>query len=200
MSNAYDHVGYVYYNAHPASPLVIGDFTAMKGWKGNPDGNNDNEVLDIGTGKVFTCDLDLAAPDVFVKGNDEVVLLSEDDNRGLLKSYKLEDLQEPLGAEPEDAETWEIDVPSGAIVVTIAYNATPEEGADTSQLNELCWFKGLPFLPKEPPKAPYYAKDGKPDWRAHCIVPVTPGKYEVAMDAVEGDEGSFMRLIVRRKR
>ena len=68
-------MGNVYYNAHPASPLVIGDFQIMKGWKGN----DDNEVIDIGTGKVFVCDLDLVAPEVFVKGN-EVVLMTEMDS------------------------------------------------------------------------------------------------------------------------
>lgn len=202
MGSAYRHVGHVNYDADSASPLVIGDFTVMKGWKGNPDGNDDNEVIDIGSGKVFTCDLELTAPDVFVNGEDEIVLMAEaDNNDGLLESYSLEDLQAPLGAKPEDPETWEIDVPSGAIVVNIAYNATPEKGASTKGLNKLCWNEDLPFLPKAAPKEPYYSTDDdNPDWAGHCIVPVKPGKYRVAMDEIEGDEGDFMRVVLRRKR
>jgi len=200
MNDAYAHVGNVYYNAHSASPLVIGDFQIMKGWKGNGDGNDDNEVIDIGSGKVFTCDLDLVAPDVFVKGN-EVVLMTEMDSHGLLKDYTLEELQGPLSAKCEEPETFEIDVPSGAIVVNIAYNATPEEGSTTDHLDKLCWHNRLPFLPKEPPKEPYYAKDAKnPEWRGHCIVPVKPGRYAIEMGSIDGPEGEFMRVVLRPKK
>lgn len=199
--STYEHVGYVRYNAHPAAPLAIGDLQIMKGWKGDPDGGTGSKVIDIGTGKIWTGDLDITAPDVFVKGDSEVVLLAEMDRPNLLQSYTVDDLQEPLAAKfVGEPRVFEIEVPSGAIVVNIAYNATPEEGADTSELEDEAWFDDLPYLPKEAPKQPFYAKDGPPDARGLAIVPVKPGTYIVEQGDVEGgDEDGFMRLVLRRK-
>lgn len=163
---------------------------------------SDNGIVDIETGKIFGGTLDLTAPNVFVKGDDEIVLLAEMDHEDLLESYSLDDLQGPLGSPfSQSFGTFELDVPSGAVVVNIAYNATPEEGTDTSGLSKNCWHEGLPFLPKSAPSKPHYhtADDENYDWRAHCIVPVKPGKYTLEAGECEGGDSGFMKLVLRRQ-
>lgn len=79
-----------------------------------------------------------------------------------------------------------LEVPSGALVITLAYNATPEEGAPTAHLEET-FGESCPVLPRLVPAAPVYVKE-------LAIVPVTPGTYEV----IWGSLGEYERCQLRR--
>ena len=66
MSSAI-HRGRVAYNAHPATPLVLGDFETMKSWPGSADGEEGLVQLPSGTVLCFETE-ELTAPDVYTEG------------------------------------------------------------------------------------------------------------------------------------
>jgi hypothetical protein len=171
------HVGHVSFNAHPASPLVIGDFEVMKGWQGDEDGAYAGEEIELEGGKVVCTDLELMAPDVFFAAPDRIVMLAES-NRSMMKSHELADLQADLDAPIDGHESWAIDVRSGAIVISIAYNPTPEEGSDTEHLDD--WDPDeAPMLPKKVPSKPLWTD--KRAQRDLAVIPVPPGKYTITV-------------------
>ena len=192
MTKAYKHLGYVNPDRHPATPLVVGDFEVMKDWKGDSD--DTPMEIELSKGKVVALELELTAPEVFQATPDEVVLLVEPgNNQSLFESFTLEELQKPLNEPLEEAhDSWEIKVPSGALVIAVAYIATPEEGSDTSGLGN--FHEGVPLLPKKAPAKPFYSKD-PPDSQCLAIVPVTPGTFKVEL----GDASDpFMKCVIRR--
>lgn len=177
------HVGHVYYNAHSTSPLVVGDFESMKRWPGSPDGSDGFVRFGSGKGAVF--DLQLASPDVFVDSKRTLVLLAPLARTG----WTLEERfgRDAAGLQPALTEdlgsTWhddEIEIVSGAIVIAIAYNATPAVGADTSNLDQRCISDAVPRLPPTPPTTPQYASEPV---CAHelAIVPLENGKYRITI-------------------
>jgi hypothetical protein len=194
MSKDFSHVGRVMYNAHPSSPLIIGDFQVMKGWKGNPDGGDGEEEIAIATGTVVNVDLDLKEPEVFFGPPDEVVLMRLPGRGKLLEAHTLADVQPDLAGPPQDSYgKFEIAIPSGAVVISIAYNATPEEGTDTSDLEENAFVEGeTPCLPREVPTTPIWTDDRCK--RDLAVVPVRPGKYEIE----NGRTARFLRCTIRR--
>lgn len=126
------HVGWVYYRAHHASPLVVGDLDVMKDWKGDDGG--DFAQIKLPKGKVVTCDLDLQAPNVFLSAaGDEVVLIAAGrGSRSLLDENEEEPLLEEIARPLKKGSTsLPLTIRSGALVVSIAYNATPAKGAPT---------------------------------------------------------------------
>lgn len=187
------HVGHVSYNAHPASPLVIGDFDVMKGWEGDPDGGKRGKVK-IATGTVINVDLQLVAPDVFQVGNDVVLLAEEDHNKSLLQRYELDELKAELVRSASTSYgSWRLEIPSAAVVVSIAYNATPEAGADTSHLDPIVFRRGeQPVLPKKRPSKPLWTDE--PSKRALAVIPVTAGTYAIQNSETE----RFFRCTIRR--
>lgn len=157
------HVGHVYYNAHASSPLVVGDFEHMKKWPGSPDGADGFVKFKSGKGVIF--ELQLASPDVFVDESRKVVVLLAPLARSgwTLASRFGRDLaglgtaftSEPTSVFHDD----EIRIESGAMVVAIAYNATPALGADTSALDAQCVSDATPRLPVEAPAEFHYAAE-----------------------------------------
>ena len=194
------HVGHVYYNAHSSSPLVIGDFESMKRWPGSPDGSDGFIKFRSGKGAIF--DLQLSSPDVFVDATRTVALLAPLARRGFKLDERfgrdLAGLQDTLAA-PLTA-TWyddEIEIVSGAMVIAIAYNATPEIGADTSGLDARCFTESVPRLPSAAPTAPVYADEPV---GAHelAIVPLDNGRYRVTVGTLSLDGNAVARCTVAR--
>jgi hypothetical protein len=196
MSTSYRHVGRVLYNPHPSTPLVVGDFEVMKGWEGDPDGNADGEIIDVGTGKVLTVDLHNTEVDLFASDDGQLVLMNEPEKtKGLLSRHSIEALQKPLNAAfTKTHGDWNLAIPSGALVINVMYNATPEEGAPTDHLDETVWYAELPRLPKTPPTTIVNTFDVL-DHRGLAIVPVRPGTYSFVQGEVP--EG-FYRMVIRR--
>lgn len=175
-------VGKIYYQSHSATPTVIGDFERMKSWPGEPDGEAEGP-LELGDGHVFGFTaFDLASPFLFVEDDVRVTLLVPEGSYGRSVEPPEGDLlRRLLDDASEDGETTEIGCPSGALVITVAYNATPAEGADTSDLDERCVHDEVPRLPMAPPEEATYAKEC-------AIVPVRPGTYAVVVDELHGYE------------
>lgn len=181
------HVGRVENLGHHSSPVVIGDFALMKRWHGDIDGEAEGVMKLEGEAIFGFTAMELGAPTVFVDG-DVVTLLTK---RGEtpVKEERIEHdvLDALLHDELEDVEErGVVEVPSGALVITLAYNATPEEGAPTDHLDET-FHDSCPVLPKQAPTSPVYAKE-------LAIVPVTPGTYEV----IWGGLGEYERCQLRR--
>lgn len=177
----FTHVGHVFYNAGSSSPIVLGDFAAMKRWPGSPDGPDGFVKFKSEQGAIF--DLQLSSPDVFVEGSQRLVLLAPLRRTGwtIVERFgvALSDLQAAMTASL--ASTWyddELKLPSGAVVVAISYNATPEVGADVSNIDPDRL--GVPRLPVEAPVSPQYAADGEPPGAQEiAIVPLDPGRYRI---------------------
>ncbi|MBP6630737.1 MAG: hypothetical protein KA297_14985 [Kofleriaceae bacterium] len=178
----FNHVGHVYYNETSASPLVVGDFVSMKRWPGSPDGSDGFTKFKSAKGLIF--DLQLSSPDVFVDEDaTSLTLLAPMKRTGWTLAERFEaDLDGVQQAVRDGLDAvWHEDellFPSGAVVVAIAYNATPEVGAETDQLDPACFGAATPRLPVDPPTTPLYAAEPV---RAHelAIVPVRPGTYRV---------------------
>jgi hypothetical protein len=194
----FSHVGHVYYNADSSSPLVIGDFEQMKRWPGSPDGSDGFVKFKSDKGAIF--DLQLSSPDVFVDAARCVALLAPLARSGFKLGERfgrdVAGLQEVLTA-PLSA-TWhedEIKIVSGALVIAIAYNATPEIGADTSAIDERCITAAVPRLPAAAPSAPVYADEPV---GAHelAIVPLDNGTYRVTVGALELDGNQVARCTI----
>ncbi len=186
----FTYVGKLYYRAHPATPVVLGDFTAMKRWRGAPDSDAEGEVTLGDATAVGFASMDLSSQHVFA-AQDTVVLLvpprSYGRNTPLPSGAELETLLAP--ASDEVFEEYELDVTSGAIAITIAYNATPEEGADTSDLDPLCFHSKAPRLPVKAPSAPLYLTE-------LVVVAIANGRYAFASERV----GEFERFRCARVR
>ena len=191
-TSRYVHVGHVSQNNHPATPLVIGDLEIMKGWRGDPDGDADG-AIELAGGRIVGLDLDLMAPDVFVAAPGRVVLMAGS-NRSLVESHSLEELAPDLDGPIDAHDTWTIDVPSGAIVMALAYNATPEEGLDPVSLglDVQCYSDVTPRLPRRAPKRPVFTNQR--DRRDVAIVPVAPGRYRIT----RGKTGRFLGCVIER--
>lgn len=181
----YAHVGHVYFNDHSSSPLVIGDFQAMKRWPGSPDGSDGFTRFKSGKGAIF--DLQLASPEVFVRSPRALALLAPLRRTGWSLEERFgraaADLEPALTADLE--QVWhddEILVESSAIVISIAYNATPEIGAEAHADAD------IPRLPREAPTRPHYQSEPV---RAHelAIVPLDNGWYRIRIGqlTVDGD-------------
>jgi hypothetical protein len=183
------HVGWVYYRAHASSPLVLGDLDVMKDWPGS-DGGED-ELVKLPKGEVVTCDLDLRAPDVFLSAaGDEVVLMAaEGSGRSLREEHEdaalLAEIAKPL---KKTFSSFPLTIRSGALVVSIAYNATPAKGAKVAHLAEERFTDDTPRLPKTAPTTPTYEKE-------LLVVPMPNGTYDV----VVGRSG-MMKCIIRKKK
>jgi hypothetical protein len=186
---SYRHIGWVYYRAHHASPLVLGDLDVMKDWQGSAEGSDFGQVA-LPKGKVITVDLALEAPDVFLSASEEEIVLMAGGGTGrsLCKDHEASMLEAEL-AKPfkKKAQTLPLEVRSGAIVISIAYNATPAKGARVDHLDDARFATDTPRLPKAAPKAPLYAEE-------LIVVPVPNGRYEV----VVGASGTLMKCVIRR--
>lgn len=195
MTRTFVHIGRIYYNASSASPIIVGDFEVMKGWRGDPDGMVDDLEMRIDSGPIVGLDFDQIAPDLFFAAPDAVVLMTDaKKDRSLLKTYSIAELQGDL-IEPaqETYESCTVDIPSGALAITIAYNATPEVGADTSGLDPLCFHEDTTFLPKAIPTTPLYSSaTNKADI---AVVPVTAGKYSFTVARTKRE---FLRCTIGR--
>lgn len=185
----FTHVGHVYYNAHSSSPLVVGDFESMRRWPGSPDGSDGFVRFGSGKGAIF--DLQLVSADVFVESAHRLVLLAPLARSGWTLADRFgRDLGELQPALTEElSSTWhedEIEIVSGAIVVAIAYNATPMVGADTSELDERCISDAVPRLPTTAPTTPHYASEPT---CAHelAIVPLENGRYRLRIGELHVD-------------
>jgi len=191
----FERVGAITNDSHPATPVILGDLDVMKAYPGDPDGGNDG-LLQIGDGKAFLPDLELHGPTVFRRGNEEVWLVtSTETDFDLLSEYTEAQIVEALERPFENPWTRVVVAArSGHLVVSIAYNAVPAHGADTSKYDKLCYYKGVPHLPEVPPEAPLAL--GK----TLIVIPVTPGAYEIAIaNPKEGDEDDhFVRCRARR--
>lgn len=183
------HVGWVYYRAHASSPLVLGDLDVMKDWPGS-DGGED-ELVKLPKGKVLTCDLDLCAPDVFVSdAGDEVVLMAAGGSGRSLREEHEEDalLAEVAAPMKKPFSAFPLTIRSGALVVSIAYNATPAKGAKVAHLEEARFSEDTPRLPKSAPKAPVYEEE-------LLVLPLPNGTYEVVLG-----RSRMTKCIVRKKK
>lgn len=176
-------VGLLSYNAHAATPTVIGDFEQMKAWPGDPDGEAEG-VLEVGEGQAFGFTaFDLASPYVFVEDSGRVTLLVEEGSYGRTVDAPTGEplkrlLDDPCEADGDEAE---LECASGALVVTVAYNATPEVGADTSGLDEACFHDDVPRLPKAAPQTHTYLEEC-------AILRVPEGTYRVETGGLRGYE------------
>jgi hypothetical protein len=196
----FEYVGHVYYNAHSSSPLVLGDFESMKRWPGSPDGSEGFVKFSSGKGAIF--DLQLSSPDVFVESNCKLVLLAPLSRTG----FKLEERFGRGLAKLQDAmtdalaTTWHDDqivIASGAVVIAIAYNATPVIGADTSHLDERCIAASVPRLPVAVPSTTVWADEPV---GAHelAIVPIENGTYRITVGELAIDGASVARCRLER--
>jgi hypothetical protein len=167
------HIGKLYYRAHSATPIVIGDFEAMKSWGGDPDGEAEGSMT-VGGAEAFGFSAqDLASPEVYTHGTS-VVLLVKIGSYGRTVEPPAGEALRSLVEQPFDDE-WEseeIAAPSGALVLTLAYNATPAHDADTSDLDELCFYAGVPRMPAEIPTEPLYLTE-------LIVLPVAAGTYSI---------------------
>lgn len=182
------YIGKVYYRAHSATPIVIGDFEVMKQWPGATDGEAEGE-LEIGDDKAigFT-GADLASPHLFATDRG-VTLLIPPRSYGRTVDAPTGDVLARLLDTPAEKifEEHTLAVPSGALAITVAYNATPEEGAPTGHLDKACFYKGVPLLPREVPTEPVYQTE-------LAIVPVRAGRYTIKMGTIDGYERCELAL------
>ncbi|MBL8912052.1 MAG: hypothetical protein JNM17_15260 [Archangium sp.] len=185
----FERVGHVFYNAHASSPIVLGDFEAMKKWPGSPDGSDGYVKFKSGKGAIF--DLQLSSPDVFVRARQAIALLAPLQRTGWTLEERfgrdVEGLQAALTGEL--VSVWQEDeilLPSGAVVVAIAYNATPEFGSDSSALDPRCFSKTTPMLPRVAPATPLYSQE---PIGAHelAVVPLEAGSYRLRLGELEVD-------------
>lgn len=181
------HLGRVENLAHHSSPVVIGDFELMKQWPGDIDGEAEG-VMELSERAIFGFTaMELGAPTVFIDGDVVTLLVKEGMTPPKPELPGVDLLNALCSGELDDVEEQGVlEVPSGALVITLAYNATPEEGAPTEHLEET-FHEMCPVLPKLVPIAPVYIKE-------LAIVPVTPGTYEV----IWGSLGEYERCQLRR--
>lgn len=185
------YIGKVYYRAHSATPIVIGDFDVMKRWPGHPEGEAEGE-LEIGEDHAigFT-GLDLASPHLFATDRGITLLIPPRSYGRTVEAPTGEVLQRLLDAPAEQVfETYSLAVPSGALAITVAYNATPEEGAPTSHLESLCFHDSVPRLPRTVPAEPVYQTE-------LAIVPVPAGQYAVEIGKLDGFERCQLGLVAQ---
>lgn len=151
--------------------MVLGDFAAMKRWRGAPDGDVEGEVALGDARGVGFASLDLASPYVYASETGAVLLVPPASYGRKVEPPGGEALDRALLA-PSDAvfEQYELSVTSGAIAITVAYNATPEEGADTSDLDPLCFHEAVARLPVQRPTAPLYLRE-------LVVLPIADGAY-----------------------
>lgn len=176
------YIGKVYYKAHSATPIVIGDFEVMKHWPGATDGEAEGE-LEVGdhTAIGFT-GAELASPHLFTTARGATLLIPPRSYGRSVAAPAGEALAKLLDADADETfEEHALDVPSGALVITVAYNATPEEGAATDHLDDACFYKGVPLLPRTAPSEAVYLTE-------LAIVPVAAGRYTVRIGKVDGYE------------
>lgn len=183
------HVGWVYYRAHQASPLVAGDLDVMKDWPGEEDPDGD-ALTELPKGVVASFDLELQAPDVlFSAAQNELVLLAVHGNgRSLREEHEDDELAVEV-AKPiaEQGEALRFEVGSRAIALSIAYNATPAVGASVAQLDASRFDPRTPRLPATAPEKPLYEAE-------LLVVPVANGSYEI----VRSDTDRMMRVFIRK--
>lgn len=175
-------VGKLYYRAHPATPIVLGDFAAMKRWRGAPDGEVEGEISLGDETAVGFASMDLASPYVYASETGAVLLVPPTSYGRKVDPPSGEALDRLLTAASDEVfEQYELIVSSGAVALTIAYNATPEEGADTSDLDELCFHDAVPRLPAQRPSAPLYLRE-------LVVLPLRNGAYAFECGRVGGFE------------
>lgn len=176
-----EHVGRVENKHHHASPVVIGDFELMKQWQGDMDGEAEGE-MDLGEGNIFGFTaMELGAPTIFIEDNVVTLLTpegmtpvqSEVPEPALLASLVVGDLD---SVEEEGT----LAITSGAIVVSLAYHATPEEGAPTDHIGE-CYHADLPTLPRVVPTEITHQTE-------LAIIPIKPGDYKIVWGYIGGYE------------
>lgn len=185
----YRYIGELHYNAHSATPIVVGDFAIMAAWKGAPDGDAEG-FLRLESGNVFGyCAGDLASPHVYVGGSQEVIMLVKEGSYGRSAEPPAADELKSL-IEHDFDEAWEdeeLEILSGGLVMTIAYNATPAAGADTSALDELCYHEDVPPMPAQVPGEVLYLEE-------LAVIPLEPGSYSVQTGRV----GDYERCTIAR--
>jgi len=184
------HIGRIRNRMHPAAPLIIGDLHTIKDWKGDADGGPAG-MLGLPRGEVLITDLELTAPEVCLGSEHAILLARGGKNKPLLDSMALADLLTKASESFERPPTsWTLEVPSGALVVSIAYNPTPEEGSDTSELDDDLFFEGeTPMVPKVAPAAPTVLANEM------AILPLRAGRYVVAKGILSD---GFMKCEIRR--
>jgi hypothetical protein len=176
------YVGKVYYRAHSATPIVIGDFEVMKRWPGDPDGDAEGELAIGDDCAIGFSGLELASPHVFSTDRGATLLIPPRSYGRNVAAPTGDALQRVLDTAAEEVfEEYSLAVPSGALVITIAYNATPEEGAQTTHLDDRSFHEQVPLLPRTVPSEPVYQTE-------LAIVPVRAGRYAVEIGRIDGFE------------
>lgn len=183
------YIGKVSYRAHSATPIVMGDLEVMKRWPGAPEGEVEGE-LELGDDSVLGfAGSDLAAPHVFARERGVALLIPPRSYGRKVEAPEGDALQRLLDAPLERVfERYTLAVRSGALVITVAYNATPEEGAPTSHLNALCFHQKVPRLPRARPAEAVYATE-------LALIPVPAGSYAVEMGSLDGYDCCRLGLV-----
>lgn len=167
----HEHVGWVYFRDHHATPLVVGDLDVMRDWKGEAEPRSDS-LSELPKGAVATIDLELQAPNVFVaRDGKQLALLAarRGNGRSLLEEHETEDLLGEIAKPSKKGEqVLSIENRSGALVLSIAYQA--------------------PKLPKKIPKKAVYEEE-------QLIVPAPAGRYEIFYSNTETMLRAFIQKV-----
>lgn len=191
----FKHHGRISYNAHPATPLVVGDFEVMKQWAGHEDGDLEGPYDVAGVEVVGFAADDLAAPNVYTDASS-IVMLVEAGSYSAERDIPVEEVQAVLAATNAVHERFQLEVTSGALVISVQYNATPELGAKTAHLSTLTYYPGVPVLPATPPaEVCRLHTDQATLLRESMIIPMANGSYELRLGHVDG----FERFDIERR-
>jgi hypothetical protein len=170
-----ERIGWLYYRSHHATPLVVGDLAVMHDWRGAPDGADEAALVPLPKGSVALFEMHLRAPEVLRAPGGEVILLADEKLSSRLGD-EIDDeelIGDALAPLVKTFETLTLTVESGALVLAVAYNATPAEGASVEGLDEACFAEGeTPRLPLRAPAAPIHLEE-------LVVVPVPNGRYEL---------------------
>ncbi|MEQ1502462.1 MAG: hypothetical protein ABMB14_09530 [Myxococcota bacterium] len=203
MGQPFELIGSIYNNSHPSTPVVVGDLGLLVASYLGDDGTLDDGPVELDGGTAYAPDLELKGPTVFRRGTDEVWLLTSVAITVPVTSHFTGDelvaaLDRPFG---EVLERGRIEVRSGHLALTLAYNPVPAHDADTARYRD-AYYPGVPHVPAIVPAAPVVlgqlnASDEDATNGTLILVPLPPGTYEILLEA-RSDDSEFVRCLVRR--